>query len=74
MLKIVHNNNNIIIIRSLIVGDDSASAGRLKMCIDDWISSGVAAAQSFTVGGTTLTVSVINTIVIGSILYNVTLL
>lgn len=44
----------------MIVGDDSTSAGQLKMCIDEWISSGVAAAQSFTVGGANLTVSSID--------------
>jgi hypothetical protein len=47
------------IFRTLIVGDDLASAVQLKMCIDDWISSGAAATQSFTVGGTILMVSVI---------------
>ena len=40
----------------MIVGDDSTSAGRLKMCI----VNGVAATQFFTVGGVNLTVSSID--------------
>ena len=47
----------------MIVGDNSTSAGQLKMCI----VSGVAAGQFFTVGGVNLTVSSIDlATVIGS--------
>ena len=40
------------------MGDNSASANDLKQCIDEWIVSGSAAAQSFTVGGSTLMVCI----------------
>ena len=43
--------------RTQIVGDNSASAGDLKTCIDKWIVSGADAAQSFMVGGLILRVS-----------------
>jgi hypothetical protein len=40
--------------RTQLVGDNSAKAGDLKTCIDKWLVSGAAAAQSFMVGGVTL--------------------
>ena len=44
--------------RTQIVGDNSASAGELKTCIDKWLVSGADAAQSFVVGGSILMVCV----------------
>ena len=37
--------------RTQLVGDNSAGADDLKTCIDEWLVSGTAAAQSFMVGG-----------------------